>query len=153
MYVYSTKKTPNVPQFTDDWSVVKIIKDQGQLAIVKKVYDVAEGTAYLAERFANFSTPTEPVAKKEGTPEKWCATTQSLTIYRNDKGFFTRRCKKVNDEWKTLFIPVYFSDGVTPPESEKNRLAVEMHWTVTGNEVLKLVIVVDKIHNEGDLPF
>lgn len=150
MYVYSTKKEPNVPSFIENWSDLSQMKDRGELAFFKKVSDVTEGTAYIATKFADHVAPQ---AEQTKPAEKWCMATQSLTIYKNDKGYFTRKCKKVNDEWKALFIPVYFSSDVTPPEGEKNRVAVDLHWSVAGTETLKAVIIIDKIHAEGDLPF
>lgn len=150
MYVYSTKKEPNVPKFSSDWNDVKVLKDDGELAFFKKVGDIVEGNDYIASKFADYVAPQ---AEQTKPAEKWCAATQSLTIYKNDKGYFTRKCKKVNDEWKALFIPVYFQGDVTPPEGEKNKVVADLHWGVAGTESLKAVIIIDKIHTEGDLPF
>lgn len=150
MYVYSTRKEPNVPRFTAEWAEVRDIRDQGLLAFYKKVNDVAEGSDYIASKFTEYVAPNPEAINTTG---KWCAAEQRLVIYRNDKGYFTRRSKKVDDEWKTLFIPVYFSDDVNPLVEKKSTIVADIHWAVIGKENLKLAIVIDKIHAEGDLPF
>lgn len=151
MYVYSTKQEPNVPKYSEKWEELLPMKEQGELAFFKQVSDVNEGIAFIATKYAEYVAPkTEPAKPRE----KWCAATQSLTIYKNDKGYFTRRYKKVGEDWKNLFIPIYFADGVTLPEGKKSNATVDLHWDVSvGNESMRLVIIVDKIHTVEDLPF
>lgn len=102
--------------------------------------DIAQNREYPKQ--ANGNQPHEE--------RRWCAATEALTVYKNDKGFFTRKAKKVDEDWKALFIPVYFADETAfAPVAEKTELIADIHWILIGQENLKLAIKVDKIHSVG----
>lgn len=94
---------------------------------------------------------TQSTPSKNFEERRWCAATETLTIYKNDKGFFTRKAKKVDEEWKAMFIPVYFADETAfAPVSEKTEVTADIHWFLIGQENLKLAIKIDKIHTVGE---
>lgn len=150
MYVYTTRQDPFVPLFADDWEDVWEMKNEGKLVFVKKVASEEEGTAYIEEKATREAAGKRAKEDRQRTAagsRKWCATTEELTIYSNDRGFFTRMNKKVGEEWKTLFIPVFFNDNAHIPTARKSTATVDLHWCVIGHEDLKLAIVVDKVHS------
>lgn len=160
MYVYTTKSNPYDPLFTTLWNTVKEVKSSGQLVFLKQVGSEAEGVAYVeakkVEQSGKSSVKKEPYAL-EVEPRKWCAARETLTVYRNDRGFFTRKSKKVGEDWKTFFIPVYFSDRVVAPADQKVEITALIHWVLTGRENLKLAITIDKIYDtaneQEEVPF
>lgn len=160
MYVYTTTSNPYDPLFAPLWSIVKEVKNRGQLVFTKQVETEAEGVAYIEAKKLGQSAKSvmkkEPYAP-EVEPRKWCAARETLTVYRNDRGFFTRKSKKVGEDWKTFFIPVYFGDRVVAPADQKVEITALIHWVLSGHENLKLAIVIDKIYDtaneQEEVPF